>query len=327
MCTFTKGSPLPTALTVFEGAFLVLTFAANMVVNVLFTVTVVTQRALHQRDLVLNMFLAVLHIVYGFVANATHLTSLITGVWVFGKPACYIEGNAVFFISLMRYVLVLAITVERFGVVMYPFKYPLQGTKVITTVILIGSLLCLMISALFDIDARFGCYNFDPSFHDCFIQMNCKTPGCYFCIMAAITIITLFGVIVPFIMYAVLCRQANKFRRSSVTCGSLEPAATNARATSSAPVSQQAVVTGLLLLVSVVVLSTPLQLYFAARTILHIDTSLEKVSVIAVLLGNLYYLIPIADGLVAMQNRDFKSRLATVCSRRFSVRNKNSFRA
>ena len=314
-CTFTTGSPLPISLSVFEGSFLVLTFIASLAINVLFSVLVVTQRSLHQRDLILNTLLAVLHVAYGFVANMTHLAALITGSWVFGKSACYVEGSALFFIALLRYVLLLAITVDRFGIVMYPFKYPRHSTKVIATVIMIGSLYSLLLPICVYMDGTNLCYNFDPSFHDCFVQINCKTVWCYVYITASISVLILFGVIIPFVLYVIMFHQAKKIRRSQqVTCGSLEQAPAGSGAVKNpSSTSLQPAVTGVLLLVSVVILATPLQLYFMARTILHIDGSLDEVSIIAVLIGNLYYLIPIADGLVIMRHRDVKMSLAAVC--------------
>ena len=321
VCKFTTGSPLPTALTAFESVFLIATFITGIVVNVFFTVVVISQKALHQRDLVLNMLLAVLHIIIGLVANLSHLISLITGSWVFGMPACYLVGNAIFFIGLMRYVLILAITVDRFGVVMYPFKYPQNAKKVIAVVILIGTLFSLMLTLVFNLDTEIGCYNFDHSFHSCFIQINCTTTGCYVFAAASMFVIALCGVVLPSILYAIIFRKAMKMRQSSrLTCGSLEhgravftqSSSTKSSSTKSSSASLEPVVTGALLLLSLVVLATPLQLYFAAKIFAHIDYSLAEVSIFAVLSGDLYYLIPIADGLVVMRNREVKACLAAM---------------
>lgn len=257
VCTFTNGSPLPTALTAFEGVFLIVTFIAGTVVNVLFTVVVITQKALHQRDIVLNMLLTVLHIINGFVSNLTHLVSLVTGNWVFGMPACYLVGNAIFFIGLLRYVLVLVITVDRFGAVMYPFKYPQHARKVISVVIAI-----------------------DTTLHPLRHHVPQSREG-------------------PPIIAAHVWR-------------SLEPVHITLTSPESSPASLQSVVTGLLLLLSLVLLATPLQFYFAARIFVHIDNSLQQVSTAALLAGNLYYLIPIADGLVVMRNREVKASLAAI---------------
>ena len=316
VCTFTNGSPLPTALTSFQGSFLIVTLIASIVVNVFFTVVVISQKALHQRDLVLNMLLAVLHIIIGLVANLSHLISLITGSWVFGMPACYLVGNAIFFIGLMRYVLILVITVDRFGEIMYPFKYPQHAKKVIAVVILIGTLFSLMLTLVFNLDTEIGCYNFDHSFHSCFIQIQCKTAGCYAFAMASLSVIALFGVGIPSILYAIIFRKAMKMRRSlRLTCGSLEhghSTNTTVKSPDSSSASLQPVVTGVLLLVSLVILTTPLQLYFTVRIFIQIDTSLEQVSTFAVLSGILHYLIPIADGLVVMRNRNVKACLAAM---------------
>ncbi|KAL5509512.1 hypothetical protein EMCRGX_G004901 [Ephydatia muelleri] len=79
---------IPTSFTTVASS--VSTIASSttscIVVNVFFTVVVISQKTLHQRDLVLNMLLAVLYIIIGLVANLSHLISLITGSWVFGMP-------------------------------------------------------------------------------------------------------------------------------------------------------------------------------------------------------------------------------------------------
>eukprot|EP00731_Ephydatia_muelleri_P013501 Em0007g811a len=102
---------------------------------------------------------------------------------------------------------------------------------------------------------------------------------------------------------------------SRLTCGSLEHGRavfTQSSSTKSSSASLEPVVTGALLLLSLVVLATPLQLYFAAKIFAHIDYSLAEVSIFAVLSDDLYYLIPIADGLVVMRNREVKACLAAM---------------
>eukprot|EP00731_Ephydatia_muelleri_P013463 Em0007g773a len=313
VCTFTNGSPLPTALTSFQGSFLIVTFIASIVVNVFFTVVVISQKALHQRDLVLNMLLAVLHIIIGLVANLSHLISLITGSWVFGMPACYLVGNAIFFIGLMRYVLILVITVDRFGEIMYPFKYPQHAKKVIAVVILIGTLFSLMLTLVFNLDTEIGCYNFDHSFHSCFIQIQCKTAGCYAFAMASLSVIALFGVGIPSILYAIIFRKAMKMRRSlRLTCGSLE----HAHSTNTTSCS------GVVRMTSETRSRTPV-----TTGCNEADDESGQVSTFAVLSGILHYLIPIADGLVVMRNRNVKACLAAMgrklvcCCRRQSNQN------
>ncbi|KAL5509485.1 hypothetical protein EMCRGX_G004872 [Ephydatia muelleri] len=211
---------------------------------------------------------------------------------------------------------------------MYPFKYPQHAKKVIAAVLPIGTLFSLMLTLVFNLDTEIGCYNFDHSFHSCFIQINCTTTGCYVFAAASMSVITLCGVVLPSILYAIMFRKAMKMRQSSrLMCGSLEygrtqssstkssstkSSSTKSSSTKSSSASLEPVVTGALLLLSLVVLATPLQLYFAAKIFAHIDTSFAAVSIFAVLSGNLYYLIPIADGLVVMRNREVKACLAAM---------------
>eukprot|EP00731_Ephydatia_muelleri_P013477 Em0007g787a len=273
VCTFTNGSPLSTALTSFQGSFLIVTLIASIVVNVFFTVVVISQKTLHQRDLVLNMLLAVLHIIIGVYYGQMKTFRCMANQWD--------DDDSI-------------------------VKHKLATTAVRD----------LMLTLVFNLDTEIGCYNFDHSFHSCFIQIQCKTAGCYAFAMASLSVIALFGVGIPSILYAIIFRKAMKMRRSlRLTCGSLEHAHstnTTVKSPDSSSASLQPVVTGVLLLVSLVILTTPLQLYFTVRIFIQIDTSLEQVSTFAVLSGILHYLIPIADGLVLMRNRNVKACLVAM---------------
>lgn len=315
LCTLSKGRPLPIALTVLQGCMIVVLLVANLVVNSLFTVVVITDKTLRrQHDLMLSTLLCVWNMIIELV-YVTHFTTLITGSWVLGKLACYVMGNITFFIGLQRYVTILAIAVDRFGVIMHPFKYPHHAKKVIALVLALGSVWSLMVTVSFDIKGTFGCYNFDQSLHICFIQLNCKTIGCYLFVSLNEFVLAFFGIIIPLILYAIMFYKAKKVRDSfRVTCGSLAQvngSSVTASSAESPVIPLQPLLTGLLIVLSVIILTLPSDIYIFLRTI-YIDNSVMKYSPFAAVCANLHYIVPVLDGLLVMRNTDVKSRLAAM---------------
>ena len=79
-----------------------------------------------QKNVVLSASLSIANICLGVFPN---ITSWIIGSWLLGKLSCYVLGRMEFFFSIMRYTLILTITVDRFAVVIYPFQYPRTAQK------------------------------------------------------------------------------------------------------------------------------------------------------------------------------------------------------
>ena len=140
LCEFISGSQLSTWLTVFQTIFLILSFLASLLLNASFTFVVIIHKALHQKDVMINLVFTVSNILYSVVTNIPTISLVIHGGRSLDIPACYTFETMSYFFGLLRYAFMLAITVDRFGAVMYPFQYTKHSMKVAAFIITTGSL-------------------------------------------------------------------------------------------------------------------------------------------------------------------------------------------
>ena len=193
LCEFSPGSPLSKWTTVFLAVFLMLSLAASLFLNGSFTIIVLTHKALHQKEMVLNLVLTISNICSCAISYTPSIASVINGAWPFGKSFCYVIGTIALFLTLLRFTFILAITVDRFGAVMYPFQYPKHSTKITAVIFTVGSLYGAVASLVFDAN-DVGCYNLDRFDNLCTFR-DCHETWCYFYISIQAVIVFSFGIV------------------------------------------------------------------------------------------------------------------------------------
>ena len=315
VCEFTSGSPFPTWLTKLQTIFLILSLFSSLLLNAPFTLVVIISKLFQQRDAMISLVLTISNICYSVITNIPSMASVINGQWPFGKPLCYTIGTINFFLALLRHVVLLALTVDRFGSVMYPFHYPRHSTKAMAVIFAIGSLYCAAVSLGFD--AHFaGCYNFDENAHCCRCFANCSEIWCniYYFLLVLITVS--FGVVVPFVLSCLMFCKANKHRQR-IACGNESGTFGNVERVSSDAITyrsqdRRAVVTLLLLIASIVVFSLPYIIFAGAHVPVRPGS---PASLIALLVGDMYLLIPTVNAIVVWRNRDIKESAMTLYKR------------
>ena len=306
VCEFNPVSSLSKGSSVFQAVFLMLSLVVSLLLNASFAIIVIIYKELHQKEMIVNVFLAISNIGRSVAANTTSIASVINGGWPFGKPFCYATGTIGLFLQLLRFTYVLAITVDRFGVVMYPFQYPKHSAKVTALVFTIGSLygvaLPLLISGNF-----FGCYKIVQFAQMCLFQIYCNEIWCYaFVIVQLLTIISL-GIVVPLVLNIIMFYKAKKLR-TTVTCGTIGnvdivgPGVNDIQ-----DQNMRAIVTIALLLAAIIGLTSPYVTFVFMKAVLGFDVAAGSLaSVAAILTADVYLLVPIADALVIWRNRDVK---------------------
>ena len=323
ICVFTSGSPLPTWLIVFQTIFLVLVLLLTLFLNVSFTIVVIIHKELHQKEMMINLVLTASNICTVVIGNIPNIAAVINGGWPFGKPFCYAIGTVIYFLVLLRYTFILAITVDRFGAVMYPFQYPQHSTKVVAAIFTVGCLFGAVSSLVLDANIA-GCYNFDQSAQVCTFLYDCSEVWCYVYVTFQILTVASFGIVAPLILNILMFHKAKKLR-STVACGTIGNVQMVAPYGSTDKRSSQlqdmrAMVTVALLLASIVALTQPYFTFFSAKSILNFDVATDSpASLVAILLGDVYILIPVADTLVVWRNTEVKERALSLCKRMYKV--------
>ena len=323
ICVFTSGSPLPTWLIVFQTIFLVLVTLLSLLLNVSFTIVVILHKELHQKEMMINLVLTASNICGAVFVFLPNIASLINGGWPFGKPFCYVIGTAIYFLVLARYIFILAITLDRFGAVMYPYRYPQHSTKVVAAIFTVGCLFGAVSSLVLDANVA-GCYNFDGSAQICTFRYDCSEVWCYvYVILHLLTVVT-FGIVAPLILNILMFHKAKNLR-STVACGTIgniqmvDPHGA-AEIRSSQLQDMRAMVTVALLFTAIIGLTLPYFTFVSAKSILNFDVVADSpASLVAILLRDLYTLVPVADALVVWRNTEVKERALSLCKRMYKV--------
>ena len=310
LCEFFTATPFSTWLAALQVTFLVLSLLASLFLNASFTIVVIIHKALHQKGEVINLVLTVSNICYSVVRFV--FETMISGGWTFGRPFCYAAGATEFFFALLRMTFILAITVDRFGEVMLPFKYPRHSVKVAAVIFAVGSVYSVGTSLVLAVNA-FGCYDHHQD------GGKCTFPRCLcsaYNILQAFTII-LLGVIVPLILNVVMFYKAKKLRNTVVvTCGTIGNVTTGYSAEDRRSQDIRAMVTIALLLSSVVGLALPRIALVTAKGARRIDvTTSSPLALFDILLSDLYALLPSSDALVVWRNREVKERTKSLYKR------------
>eukprot|EP00731_Ephydatia_muelleri_P006392 Em0003g640a len=320
ICEYTPGSPLPTWMAALQTIFLVSVFIVSLILNVSFTAIVIVHKALHQEDIMLNLVLTVTNICFSALSNIPNIASVVNGGWPLGKVFCYVDGTMNFFLAISRHAFLLAITMDRFGLVMYPFSFRRHRSKTAAVILLVGVLYSAAVSIVFNANVV-GCYNFDQNGQLCLFKVDCSDIWwCYSFNVLAWFVVYFFGVVVPFILTAIMFYKAQKIR-TAVACGMIDrveiggPGPTEIRSPDT-----RAVMTVALLFGSIAGLTTPYLALLFAKITLPFDTS-----VVEILIGDLYTLVPIADALVVWRNRDVKECAIAACRRMRQVLQNHAF--
>ena len=322
VCEYTPGLPLPTWMTALQTIFLVSVFIVSLILNVSFTAIVIVHKTLHQEDIMLNLVLTVTNICFSTLSNIPNIASVLNGGWPLGKVFCYVDGTMNFFLAISRHAFLLAITVDRFGLVVYPFSFRRHRSKTAAVILLVGVLYSAAVSIVFNAKVV-GCYNFDQNGQLCIFKIDCGDIWwCYSFNVLAWFMVCFFGVVVPFILTAIMFYKAQKIS-TTVACGMIDrveiggPGPTEIRSPDT-----RAVMTVALLFGSIAGLTTPFLALQIAKIIhvLQFDTS-----VVEILIGDLYALVPIADALVVWRNRDVKECAIAACRRMRQVLQNHAF--
>ena len=306
-CEFISGLKFSTWLTVLQITFLMPSLLASLILNASFTIVVIIHKALHQKDEVMNLVLTVSNICYSIVRCIFYTVAVINGEWPLGKPSCYVVGTIMFFLAILRFTFVLAFSVDRFGTVVFPFKYSPHSTMVAAVIFTVGSVYGVVTSVVF-CTRVFGCYNLDGFDYVCIFQVHCSEINCFVYIVLNILILITSGILLPLVFNVIVFYRAKKLR-TTLACGTIG----NVEMSGSCEASTRnqdtkAMTTIALLLASVIGLTLPYTTFVSAKGILDFTVAAgSPIALLGILLSDLHVLVPIADGLVVWRNTKVKT--------------------
>ena len=206
------------SINILQATIATATAIVGLPLNIYLFVLILKYKSLHQRSLLLSMQIIAVEIVYHAVVPATILTSAITGTWVFGEVFCNMTGMIHDAFAVVRFSMMLVLTVDRFIYIFWPHIYSQHGGKLVWS--LSGCMWLLsLVRIIVPLYGILDCYNYIPTFKSCTVFSGCSKPCEYF-VAASITFIVSSGVVFPLILYVFIfikVREVTKQHESSIS--------------------------------------------------------------------------------------------------------------
>lgn len=199
------------AINKIQATIAITTAIIGLPLNIYLFIIILKYKSLHQRSLFLSLQIIAIEIVYHAVVPATILTSGIKGTWIFGEVFCNMTGMIHDAFAMVRFSMMLVLTVDRFIYIFGPFFYSKHGGKVAW--LLSSSMWILsLVRVITPLYGVLNCYTYIPTFKTCTAFAGCSKPCEYF-VAVSITFIVSTGVIIPMILYIIIFIKVKQITR------------------------------------------------------------------------------------------------------------------
>ena len=309
-----------------RACVVLLTMVVAIVMNASVIYIIAKNVVLHKMAFFLALQLIVAHLVFSCTVLPFMFVTSVLREWRLGVVMCQILGTIHDLVITGRYLLTFVLTIDRIISVFFPFYYFRHGAKINV----VASVLAWSVSAFRSLTSLKGildCTNYVPSFRMCagapFCSDLCKVHTIVFS-----TILALFGVFIPSILYIVLfCkakiitykldklrpRRGHKVSPVSSGSNSPEPSSVteNDKLMEVRHHNNRANITFLILIAVIIGFALPPYILYVAQNILGSNDS-PVVTVLQITVGRtLIYSLAVADPIIIMRNRDVRELLSS----------------
>jgi len=207
--------PLPQDTLAIVRAFQFLYFFALLAVGGVLNVAIVWSVARHKKirtlDIVISLQIVIISLATIIVVVIPALVNVAAGEWVFGAYSCSILGFLEYTLRGTRRTLMVALVLDRFFLVFYPFGYQKYHKKTVIAL----SLISWVVSILFRVTGLPGlldCYTISSSGAFCSFTARCSK-------WCAISGYVDFGIVhfpfyvLPVVLYSFMYKKGRKMAR------------------------------------------------------------------------------------------------------------------
>lgn len=308
-----------------------LTMICGVTMNAFVIYIIAKHRVLHKMAFFLALQVIVAHLIFSSTVLPFMFVTSVLREWRLGVVMCQVLGTIHDVVITSRYLLTFVLTIDRIISVFFPFYYFRRGTRIAV----VTSLLAWSISVLRAVTSLKGilnCTHFVPTFRMCtgaaFCSELCKVHTVVFS-----TILALFGVFIPSLLYVMLfCKakiithQLKKLRPArGQKVSPLGSLGTSASPEPSVVIKDEdmmdqeverhnnrANITFLILIAVIIGFALPPYIIYVAQNILGTNHS-PVVTILQIIVGRtLIYSLAVADPIIIMRNRDVKELLKSI---------------
>lgn len=317
------------AVDYIQAIIVVITMVLGILMNACVLYLIGRYRVLQKMTFFLALQLIVAHLVFSSTVLPFMFVTSVLREWHFGDFLCQLLGSIHDLVITSRYLLTFVLTMDRMVSIFYPFFHSRHRGKMAFG----NSALAWIISVVRSVTSLRGalnCTNYVPTFKMCsgapFCSDVCRAHTLLFS-----TILAMFGVVIPFLLYVVLFYKVNIIKcqlrklipsatRIAPLSVSLSPEVSgtftktgeehvNHHARVQERHDHRATVTFLILTAVIIGFALPPYIIYAAQKALGANSP-PIVTILQIFIGRtLIYSLAVADPIIILRNRDVRELL------------------
>ena len=326
-------STIHPAVDYIQAIIVIITMVLGISMNACVLFLVGRYKVLQKMTFFLALQLIVAHLIFSSTVLPFMFLTSVLREWHFGDFLCQLLGSIHDLVITSRYLLTFVLTMDRMVSVFSPFFHSRHGGKVAIG----NSALAWVISVVRSVTSLRGvlnCTNYVPTFKMCAGAPFCSDV-CQAHTLLFSTILAVFGVVVPFLLYVVLFSKANiiKFQLrkliprptqvaplSTSVIPEVSGACMNAgeehinhhareQESCQGRHDHRATVTFLILTAVIIGFALPPYILYAAQNALGANSP-PIVTILQIFIGRtLIYSLAVADPIIILRNRDVRELL------------------
>jgi hypothetical protein len=202
---------IPVAINYVQGGIALVLGIIGFLLNAMILIMIIKYRSLKHRLMFIAVQIVIIELIYTFFIPPVILVSSIYREWIFGVPLCNIFGVINDGFAMLRFMMTLVLTLDRFISVFFPFTYLKHAKKMLAVMISIVYLL-VFIRVILPLTGILSCYQYIPSNKICTAASSCSN-ACFGTVLFFIVLIIVFGSFVPLGLYVLLFWKAYRFKK------------------------------------------------------------------------------------------------------------------
>lgn len=160
--------------------------------------------------------IAALDIVWVLLVPSIAFFVIVLKYWPSGEIFCNITGSLTLGVVLLRNQLVGLALLDRFCSVFAPFSYPMYRRKVTGTLVVAAVAFSIVYAILPAVVRTAGRYTFYSVYATCFMAVSCADSACYGYITVMATHWIVCWVILPTVLFSMMCIKARIMMQRSL---------------------------------------------------------------------------------------------------------------
>ena len=193
-----------------QASIVLITMVLAITMNWFVVFLIARHRVLHKMAFFLTLQLIVPNLIFSVTVLPVMFVTAVLREWHLGPVMCQLLGSIHDMTITSRYLIIFVLTTDRVTSVFYPFFHLRHGAKVAICNSTIAWILAL-IRSVTSLEGVLSCTKYLPVFKMCSGAPFCSEI-CRFHTVTSALILIIVGVVIPFILYAILFLKAKIIR-------------------------------------------------------------------------------------------------------------------